>query len=675
MYSLFKVADITTIVKVCKERDVREVDRYGNVNLVIELSKTESRFLFWFILPLNSMKKKKKTLMMKERCATDQQNVSQQSRLKQVEEDARVTITPVHETQKADEPVQSSYVSSDFTSKLLNLENPCPTDNEIASLMDTSAHHATVVLKNTSGFTTTIPLPPLFFNPLLTLTTTPTLTLTSSEVTTLCPSLLDFTSVFKFNERVTNSEKDLSEMKEEAQAKKRKYIEVVDSTLRTIIKKEVNTQPPQILPQALSDVATPVIEKNVTESIEAVVLTTSLSQPQSSYEVAAILFGFELTKILIDKMEKNKSSNVAYYKRELYDALVKSYNTNKDIFESHGEVFSLKRSRDERDKDRGTKRRKPSKDFVSSRDSRSKDKKSSSTSKETFETQHKSSGKSAHAEELSHTVEDSGKQQGQEFVTRDNDEQLDDKEGRDLSRKYSTSVTKTKAATYELKWIEDLVLELRSPVQLKYDQHAYLGTSHWVTRLRIMKKYDYCHLEEIEVRRDDQKLYMFKEGDFKRLCLQDIKDLLLLLVQQKLTNLTINEQYDLNVVLRMYTRRMVIQRSNLRKKTTYTSFSDPHRIIYVDQNRRKKLMRADELHKFSDGTLNDVRFALHDIATGIRMENLPMRKWSNLDKKRAPVMVQDIDKQLYQKRLMRNLEKFVGKRVYRNDLRLLERTI
>ncbi|GJY03560.1 hypothetical protein Tco_0369500 [Tanacetum coccineum] len=86
-------------------------------------------------------------------------------------------------------------------------------------------------------------------------------------------------------------------------------------------------------------------------------------------------------------------------------------------------------------------------------------------------------------------------------------------------------------------------------------------------------------------------------------------------------------------------------------------------------------MRADELHKFSDGTLNDVRTALHDIVAGIRMEYMPMRKWSNLDKKRAWVMVQDIDKQLYQRRLMQNLEKFIGGREYGNDLKLLERTI
>nr|GFB05488.1 hypothetical protein [Tanacetum cinerariifolium] len=39
-----------------------------------------------------------------------------------------------------------------------------------------------------------------------------------------------------------------------------------------------------------------------------------------------------------------------------------------------------------------------------------------------------SSGKSAHAEEPSHTAEDSGMQHDQEFVTRDNDEQPADKE-------------------------------------------------------------------------------------------------------------------------------------------------------------------------------------------------------------------------------------------------------
>nr|GFB37037.1 hypothetical protein [Tanacetum cinerariifolium] len=66
-----------------------------------------------------------------------QQNVSRMSAFAKEEEDAHVTRTSVLDTQKVDEPVQTSSVSSDFTSKLLNLENISPADNEIASLMET----------------------------------------------------------------------------------------------------------------------------------------------------------------------------------------------------------------------------------------------------------------------------------------------------------------------------------------------------------------------------------------------------------------------------------------------------------------------------------------------------------------------------------------------------------
>ncbi|GKA42388.1 hypothetical protein Tco_0735048 [Tanacetum coccineum] len=71
----------------------------------------------------------------------DQQNVSQESGFEKVEEDAHVTLTLVLDTQKTDGTMQSSSVSSDFTSKLLNLENPSPSENEIASLMDTIVRH------------------------------------------------------------------------------------------------------------------------------------------------------------------------------------------------------------------------------------------------------------------------------------------------------------------------------------------------------------------------------------------------------------------------------------------------------------------------------------------------------------------------------------------------------
>ncbi|GKF93893.1 hypothetical protein Tco_0283593 [Tanacetum coccineum] len=73
-----------------------------------------------------------------------------------------------------------------------------------------------------------------------------------------------------------------------------------------------------------------------------------------------------------------------------------------------------------------------------------------------------------------------------------------------------------------------------------------------------MKWYDYGYLEEIEVRREYHMLYKFKEGDFPRLNLRDIKDMLLLLVQKKLSNLDKDDLYDLNVALRIFTIRVVI---------------------------------------------------------------------------------------------------------------------
>nr|GFC08174.1 hypothetical protein [Tanacetum cinerariifolium] len=81
-----------------------------------------------------------------------------------------------------------------------------------------------------------------------------------------------------------------------------------------------------------------------------------------------------------------------------------------------------------------------------------------------------------------------------------------------------------------------------------------------VTKLKIVEWHNYKHLDWISVRRDDDKINKFKEGDFKRLRLQDIEDMLLLLVQGKLSNLTVEERFAFNVSLRMFTRSIVIQR-------------------------------------------------------------------------------------------------------------------
>nr|GFB12925.1 hypothetical protein [Tanacetum cinerariifolium] len=192
------------------------------------------------------------------------------------------------------------------------------------------------------------------------------------------------------------------------------------------------------------------------------------------------------------------------------------------------------------------------------------------------------------------------------------------------SRKYTTSVTKTKVADYRhIKWIEDLVpseMWIQQPID--YNKHAFWGVSHWGRK----RKQFYGYAVNRELR------------------LQDIEDMLLLLVQGKLSNLTVEERLAFNVSLRMFTRSIVIKRrvedlqlgmesyqkklnltkpdtyrSDLRRREAYTAHSNPRGFIYQNKDKKNRLMRIDELHKFSDGTLNDVRNALNDRLKGIQM--------------------------------------------------------
>nr|GEY86623.1 hypothetical protein [Tanacetum cinerariifolium] len=154
--------------------------------------------------------------------------------------------------------------------------------------------------------------------------------------------------------------------------------------------------------------------------------------------------------------------------------------------------------------------------------------------------------------------------------------------------------------------------------------------------------------------------------------------MLLLHVQGKLTNLTVEERFSFNVSLRMFTRSIVIQRhvkdlqlgvasyqkklnltksdsyrSDLKRKEAYTAYFNTRGFIYQNKDKKNRLMRIDELHKFNDGTLTDVRTALDDRLKGIRMQYFPQSIWRKSDKDRAAAMIQAIDKRLKTRRIMR----------------------
>ncbi|GJZ86326.1 hypothetical protein Tco_0657936 [Tanacetum coccineum] len=368
------------------------------------------------------------------------QNVSQEKSYEQVFEDAHVTLTS---SQKTKSLKQSSFVSSDFASKFLILDNVPPVVDEVASMMNVKNRQEESSAQAPSLFTmpetaipetsiahdTTVPPTISMITPLPQLTTlyhAPT----TVPTTTSIPVIHDFSSLFGFNQRVSTLETELSQLKQadhsaqllesvksrlptmvddllstrirydtrtslksytkefekKAQEERKLYIDVVEKLVKDIIKDEVKSLLPQILPKEVSDFATPVIQSTITESLN-VVLAKSSSQPQSTYEAAASLTKFELKKIILDKIEKSKSYQAAPEHRELYDGLVKSYNLDKDLFSSYGKSYSLKRDREGKDKDEDPparsnqrlKKQKTSNDTEHQTGSKSKDSTSSSS--------------------------------------------------------------------------------------------------------------------------------------------------------------------------------------------------------------------------------------------------------------------------------------------------------
>nr|GEY45344.1 hypothetical protein [Tanacetum cinerariifolium] len=248
-------------------------------------------------------------------------NVTQDTTYDQVEDDAHITLTTVHDLQKTKVPLQSSSVLSNFATQFLNLDNVLLADNEIISMMNINFHHeersnqtpslltlVTVLPKTSIATAATIPPPiPPFIPP--SHQSTPTPTPTPIPTTTTILILLDFSSLFEFNQRVSNLEKGLSELKQadhsaqllsytaefemEAQAEKKRYIDLIEKSVKDIINDE----------------------------------------------------------ILIDKMEKSHSNLTTDKHKELYKALVNSYNVDKDLFLVYGKAVSLKRGREDNDKD------------------------------------------------------------------------------------------------------------------------------------------------------------------------------------------------------------------------------------------------------------------------------------------------------------------------------------
>ncbi|GKC48311.1 hypothetical protein Tco_1066033 [Tanacetum coccineum] len=552
--------------------------------------------------------------------------------------------------------MQSSSVSSDFASKFLNLDNVPPVDNEVASMMNDKVSH--------EESSTQAPL-------LLTVPVT-AIPVTSNVATTTVP---------------------------------------------------LTITPITSIPQLSTPTPIPTTEPT-TSSIHAL--------PDF-----ASLFGFD--------QRKSKSYRTAEQHKDLYDALVKSYQLNKDLFDFYGKTYSLKRGREDKDKDKdpparsdqGLKKRKTSKDDEPPKGSKLKESKSSLS--KGAKSQLKTSGKSVQAEEPMFETADTKMIQDQGGDLGNTEDQPNVEEA---SKHYWFKKTE-RPPTLDPDWNAGKQIDFRPPQTwiskiaksgkppltfdelmstpidfLAYVMHNLkidnLTQQHLTLPLvedrgRQVVPANYFFNNDLEYLKGGSSSRKYTTSTTKTKAakydnIKGIEDMVLIhaasLSPKKISNLERDYLFNLVVALRMFTRRIVILhhvedlqlgvisyqkklnitkpetcRSDISKRTPYTEYNNSQGVIYLDKFKRNMLMNSDELYKFYDGTISFVHIVLHDIASNLRMDYLPKRKWCNLDRQRSCIMIKAINKLRFERRLMRNLEKFVGGRYYETDLRLLERII
>nr|GEV99135.1 hypothetical protein [Tanacetum cinerariifolium] len=111
-----------------------------------------------------------------------------------------------------------------------------------------------------------------------------------------------------------------------------------------------------------------------------------------------------------------------------------------------------------------------------------------------------------------------------------------------------------------------------------------------------MRKNGYGYLKEIVVRRADNNLYRFKEGDFLRLRINNIEDMLLLVVQNRLIIFLGDDVANFAIAFRIFTRSLVIQRRFEDLQLGVESYQKKINVTKPDTTR--PMMRCHFIHFF-----------------------------------------------------------------------------
>ncbi|GJY80081.1 hypothetical protein Tco_0492832 [Tanacetum coccineum] len=236
--------------------------------------------------------------------------------------------------------------------------------------------------------------------------------------------------------------------------------------------------------------------------------------------------------------------------------------------------------------------------------------------------------------------------------------------GRKIGRP-ALSISKMKAAFYPDVGLEQLVPDqFWIEEECKYDIAAMYGISHWwfqrqrfyidrfssegdrravrthmrilsVVRIEVFSMYGYNYMKKIILRRADLKEYVIAERDFKYMYPSDFEDLYLLNLQGHLNHLSPDDKKVLTTAVNLWTRNLVIRQRvedfqlgiesyqtqlNLTKprwdatgfefKHDYTVIDSPRAVTFRDRYGVQMIMRFNEIHNFSYGTLQHIDEAL-----------------------------------------------------------------
>ncbi|GJT32707.1 hypothetical protein Tco_0923126 [Tanacetum coccineum] len=219
-------------------------------------------------------------------------------------------------------------------------------------------------------------------------------------------------------------------------------------------------------------------------------------------------------------------------------------------------------------------------------------------------------------------------------------------------------ISKMKVARYP-----DFGLKLLMPEQIWIDEVCTYDISAAYTLW-----YDY--LIEIILRRAAYQEYMIAKIFFKNLYPSDFEDLNLLFLQGHLDHLPGSEKNMLSTAVKLWTRNLASSINMIIPSLTLLE-----KQCSPVNNKERKIMRFNEIYKFSDGTLMRILEALDYRVKEFKLKRLNPGMntgfWTKKDVTRSKEFTSAIERQLKTRRIYRNLDRFVGGRVRDIDYRLL----